>query len=292
MSLTSLIAALVPLAFADPAAPDPSTLVVTDSSGPVAKAEYFLISEEVAATDDAEGASIAVVALRRIDRTGGDLSSGPASLNFDFLLEREVTFAEGGLRVRHTESGLGSTRRLVWREFLPKESRTWVADWTAGVRGAPARSIGYGWNRPVHEQVMGGSASDTTLYGPLELLYGMRDGSLPCGEASGVVGVIDPASASIVQVEQSLRPSAGPIAGAAMDLRRPDGSLLLGADVARAAGPASGSAAPGFTALRMSDRPTTATRIDRAEYDRLSRRWTVETMRPYEAVLALIPKRH
>ncbi len=307
MTLTSLVAALAPLAFHGPLALGPAVDPATDpasgstsglvaaESGPTATAEYFLISEEVAGTDDSEGAPIAVVALRSIDHSGGDLSKGARPEDVHFLLEREVIFASGGLRVRHTESGAGSARRLVWREFLPKESRTWVADWTAGLRGAPAHSLGYGWNRPMHEQVMEGDAADSTLYGPLELLYGTRAGSLPCGEASGTVGMIDPATASIVQVERAEVPSTDTVAGVALDLRRPDGSLVMGADMVTAAPEGSTvSSAPEagtFTALRMSDRPTVAERIGRAEFDRLSRRWTVESQRPYDAVLARIPRR-
>ena len=298
MTLTSLIAALAVLAFSDPVATEPVVSVSVELNGPTATAEYFLLSEPVADAGEEEGAPLAVVALRSIDHSSQSVLPGAKKPEIDFLLEREVIFATGALRVRHTETGHGATRRLVWREFLPKESRTWVADWTAGVRGAEAHSIGYGWNRPVHERVMNGEVSDTTVYGPLELLYGMRDGSLPCGEAAGVVGVIDPASASIVQVERTAIPSGVASAEVAIDLRRADGTLLMGADTAMVEEPgprptaaAAKPAALGFKALRLSDRPTVARRIGRKEFDRLSRRWTVESRRPYDAILAQIPKR-
>ena len=278
MTFTSLVAALAALAVSDPA---PSAPVGSELVGPTAHAEYFLISEADATGGGIEGAPIAVVALRSIDHSGRGRLAGADVQGVDFLLEREVTFAQGGLRVRHTETGQGATRRLVWREFLPNESRTWIADWTAGVRGASVHSIGYGWNRPVHERVMESEASHTAVYGPLELLYGLRDGHLPCSEAAGTVGALDPASASVVQVSQDSS------AGSAIDLRRADGTLLLGADVGTLPGE---DASQRFTSLRLSDRVTIARAIGRTEFDRLSRRWTVESRRPYDAVLALIPK--
>lgn len=274
MTLTSIVAALAALAFSD---------TPGNAGPPPAVAEYFLVTEEATDEDAVEGAPIAVVALRSINPS---MDSIDVSGDVKFLLEREVTFAKGGLRVRHTESGHGATRRLVWREFLPNESRTWVADWTAGVRGAEAQSIGYGWNRPVHERVMVGEASDTTVFGPLELLYRTREASLPCGESSGAVGVVDPVSASIVQVSRSAVALGVAAPEVEIDLRRPDGTLLLGATAS-----AQSVGDRGFRALRLSDRPTLNVRIERQEFERLTRLWTVESRRPYDAVLAQIPKR-
>ncbi|QDV08347.1 hypothetical protein Poly30_38850 [Planctomycetes bacterium Poly30] len=297
-TLTTALLALTAVQVETPEAPsapetlDPSKPAVIESSDEPAATEYFLISappgepgEESAAGNSPwesksrrrgeEGEPIAAVALRVIERQGG-AGAGAA----EFLYEREIVFAEGGLRIRHTETGQGASRRLVWREFLPSASRTWVADWTAGERGAEVRSIGYGWNRPVHETVMSHLELELPVFGPLEILHGLRTGGLWCGDAGGVLGVIDPSSASIIEADRSVAPIGSE---ALVDLRRPDGTLLLGADFDLRTG--------AFTALRLSDREASSRRIERAEFDRLNRRWTVESRRPYDAMLALIPAR-
>lgn len=257
-------------------APPLETAIEPQSS---AETEYFLISApasagaagQVARGGAGEGQPIAAVACRVIERDGEAK---------EFLLEREIVFAEGGLRIRHTETGRGSERRLVWREFLPSASRTWVADWTAGERGAEVRSIAYGWNRPIHESVMSRTEVDRSIFGPLEVLHGMRTGVLACGDVGGVLGVIDPSSAAVIDVDRTTVAVGSELV---VDLRRPDGSLLMGADI--------DGSAEAFTSLRLSDQEAVTRRIERAEFDRLNRRWTVESRRPYNAMLALIPKR-
>ncbi len=279
MLFSTLAASLVALSASDPMPKGPAPVVV-ELDQPRAVTEYFLVSEADRVGVATDPVPIAVVALRSIDRS--------AAGQDEFLLEREVIFATGGLRIRHTETGHGASRRLVWREFLPAASRTWVADWTFGERGAPVRSIAYGWNRPVHERVMTSMETERPVYGPLELLFGARQGALACGDAGGAVGVIDPSAAAVVECYRSEAVTAGLDANSsALDVRRSDGTLVLGADFS----PATATSPGTFTAIRLSDRSTAAKRIERKEFDRLKRRWTVESRRPYDAILAQIPDR-
>lgn len=283
MLFSTLAAALLALPAGDTQAADltggaipagPMAAVTIDLDQQSAAAEYFLVTDADIEGGTTEGAPIAVVALRSIERSSAD---GPS-----FLLEREVVFATGGLRVRHTETGHGASRRLVWREFLPDGSRTWIADWTSGQRGAAVRSIAYGWNRPVHERVMTEATSDRQVFGPLELLLGARDGDLTCGEANGVTAVIDPSAAAVIECHPSTTLTES---GTTVDLRRMDGTLLLGGDF----GPAGESGAAAFTALRFSGRDATVEPIDRIEFERLNSRWSVPSRRAHDAILAHIP---
>ncbi|MFT6108578.1 MAG: hypothetical protein ACJA2W_001490 [Planctomycetota bacterium] len=266
----TLATAFVALAASDPVSTEAPAPVVVELAQSQAVLEYFLVSSPADGLVGEEGEPIAVVALRSLEH------ELPMK---GFLLEREITFREGGLRIRHTETGEGSTRRLVWREFLPSASRTWIADWTAGERGGGvARSIAYGWNRPVHERVMTETTVERPVFGPLEVLHRTRAGTLTCGDAGGVIGVIDPSSAAIIDAE---RTALHLESGVSLDLRRPDGTLLLGADFS--------VGSQGMTSIRLSDREAVTRRIERVEFDRLSRRWKVESQRPYDAMLALIP---
>lgn len=77
------------------------------------RAEYFAM-RPLGATSEAD--PVGLIALRRIQRPGGD------------LLECELLFGDGELRVLHTEGeSLGGTR-LVWRELGPA-GRSWLAEW-------------------------------------------------------------------------------------------------------------------------------------------------------------------
>ena len=219
-----------------------------------------------------------MVVLRTLDRS--DLSG-----ETDFLLEREVIFANGGLRVRHTETGTGEQRRLVWRELLPASSRTWVADWRSAPGEDSAHSIGYGWHRPTHETFINGAASGQAIVGPLELLHGMRSQPLSCSDRGLSATIVDPRSASIVEVERAFE--AGLEGGSALSVQRLDGSRVFEAAHGES------SAGPGaLTALQFGGGGETATEpIDRAAFERLARRWSVESRRPYEAALSSVRRR-
>ncbi len=233
---------------------------------PATVVEYYLLQRDGAVPERGmEGADprVAVMALRRVE--------GERSL----LLEREVTFREAGLRLRHTETLQGDSRQTSRRELLPAESRTWVADWTVG--GDHVRTLAYGWRRPVHESIQLRARGAEPVVGPLELLdrwrwpgeHGLRGQVVPRSL------LIDPAAAAAAPIEAEHTTSG-------MVVRREDGSLVL--DAVRATlGDLHGS--------RWSDGDAQMHRIEELEYQRLVRRWTVGSRRPYVVALEQVPTR-
>ena len=176
------------------------------------------------------------------------------------VLEREVLFAEGGLRLLLTEEITGDRRRLVWRELRSNGARTWVAEWGPG----GARVTGYGWRRPVHEELAGfDPASARRIAGPLELERGLEGGRFGAGDA---LWVVDPTAGRVTRV------TIGAIQGG-LAARRDDGTLLL--------------AVEGGT-VRFHDGVAAALPIPGDAAARHRQRWMVESRPAHEVVLARI----
>ncbi|MEM8710845.1 MAG: hypothetical protein AAGG01_07830 [Planctomycetota bacterium] len=254
-----------------------------------AQAQYFLWSAE-ASEGQTGGEPIAAIALRTIRGEGADALSPDRA---DFLFELDVVFKRGGMRIRHTESGRGAARRLVWRESLPKASRTWISDWDAVQGPRSARVLSYGWHRPIHDVPVLAAEATLPVFGPLESLARFQGGAEVRQGVAGRIAVVDPLAASIVAVAVE---SSETSATDRMELRRGDGTLLLGAARSTASPAAEPTAevgeALGLSALFMSGRRGSCRRIERAEFERLERRWAVPTRRPYEAMLeAIVPRR-
>lgn len=238
--------------------------------GPPADAQYFLLARDLESDEDAdaEDSTLAVVALRRLDRPGHR------------LLEREVVFREGGVRIHHTERIDGNARRLVWREFAPRGPRTWMAEWRDDADAV--RTVGYGWDRPVHERLEGTDA----MVGPLELLERLESGA---ARFDVDLSLVDPTAAAVEAVQVRTVDSVERAECAATTVRRTDGSLVLEAVLrADAAHP---ETAPSIETLRFHDGAAVATPIDESEYLRRRRRWKVDTVPAHEAVLAIVPDR-
>jgi len=176
------------------------------------------------------------------------------------VLEREVLFAEGGLRLLLTEEITGDRRRLVWRELRSHGARTWVAEW--GPDGG--RVTGYGWRRPVHEELAGVDlAGAHRIAGPLELERGLASGRFGAGEA---LFVVDPAAGRVLRV------TVGAIDGG-LEARRDDGTLLLAVE-------------GGLVRFHDGAGETLAIPEDAAARHR--QRWMVESRPAHEVVLARV----
>ncbi|MEM1452463.1 MAG: hypothetical protein AAGI22_25385 [Planctomycetota bacterium] len=211
---------------------------------------------------DADGA-FAVLALRRLERGAV------------VLLEREVVFEESGIRVLHTERIDGDRRRLVWREFLPGGTRSWMAEWRTG--GESARTIAYGWHRPVHESI----DIEPGTVGPLELLDALRRAP---SEGRTEWTVLEPSAhtaSSVIARTVDGEAGAGEVS---IEARRADGTLLVGG---RSSAPESA-----LDELRFADGGTVATSVTENEFHRRRVRWKVEVVPAHEAMLARIPRRH
>ncbi|MEL6428237.1 MAG: hypothetical protein AAFR54_03605 [Planctomycetota bacterium] len=169
--------------------------------------------------------------------------------------EREVLFAQGGLRMLHTEEVTPRGRRLVWRELRPDGARSWTVRWDA----ASARVTGYGWRRPVHEALPGRAAGP--FMGPLELADALRSGTF----TEGPVRVLDPSAARVVDARVER-------AGERVRVARPDGTLLF-------------ELGPGTVAFQAA---APVRRAEQPEAERLLRRWSFERRSGHEAVLATI----
>lgn len=246
--------------------------------GPPATSEYFLLGREGERPDarrtdeDPDGVdAFAVVALRRLERPGA------------LLLEREVVFAEGGVRLLHTESIEADKRRLVWREFLPTGARTWTAEWR--IDGDQLRTIAYGWHRPVHEWIEG----DVGMVGPLEMLDRMRRQQGPLHLVDGEsFAVVDPSAATVSEASVRTVDSVEATDAVASEIRRADGSLVLDAMLATPDADASYAA---IESLRFGEGRAVCTPVDENEFQRRRARWRVDVVPAHEAILARIPKR-
>jgi len=105
-------------------------LVPSAAPPPVPRVEYFVAGGP-------DGSPLAVVAWRRLEGARG------------VLLERDVVFANGALRVLHDERFDLGTPRLVWRELRVGSGagRTWLAE---EARPGELRTMSWGTHAPTH----------------------------------------------------------------------------------------------------------------------------------------------
>lgn len=191
------------------------------------------------------------------------------------VYEREIVFADLGVRIVETEEVVGQRRTVVYRELRPTGSRTWMVKWRAGDRVSEARTVGYGWDRPVHEGLRSGVPGvDPVLdAGRLELLF--RHGT---DLSWGSVVTVDPASGAAIRVdlEQS---------GERCRARRGDGTLLHEVTRSRTVGP------QGIASFRLHGAGRVARPIEEPERLSLFEKWRIESRPAHEVMLALIPRR-
>ena len=214
------------------------------STAPITECEYFLLAPESSEGEEATGPTgggLALIAQRRVARPG------------DVLLEREVLFEEGSLRVLHTERIKGERRTLTYREIQPAGARTWQAERPA--EGGRGRILGHGWHRPTHESF----AAPAGLKGPLELLDDLRSGPTP-----RTVGVLDPLAAKASQLEVVALPDSE-TGSRVVRATRPDGTLVL------EAGTSDRTKELGF--MRFTRGQRVASAITREEYERRFELW-------------------
>jgi hypothetical protein len=219
--------------------------------------EYFLLAPEASEGDGAArptGGGLALIAQRRVARRG------------DVLLEREVLFEEGGLRVLHTERIKGDRRTLTYREIQPSGARTWRAEWDAV--GGRARVLGHGWHRPTHETFV----APAHLMGPLELLEQLRSGN-----ADASAQVLDPLAATVSQLEVEVLPGTE-TNGPTLRATRPDGTHVL------EFGTLDGTRELAF--LRFTSGQRVASAIGEQEYERRFELWNRPRVPSHERVRA------
>ena len=144
-------------------APGPSLPAGAGDPAQGLRSEYFLLegppepAAEGEPPESGEPARAAVVWRRRV------LAEGE-------VLEREIVFREGGVRVLHVEHTGGARPRLVWRELRPEGGRTWLAQWSAD--RSEVETTAWGLEERVHARL------DPALPGamPLELAEEARRG--------------------------------------------------------------------------------------------------------------------
>ncbi len=225
------------------------------STAPITECEYFLLAPESGEGEEATGPTgggLALIAQRRVARPG------------DVLLEREVLFEEGSLRVLHTERIKGERRTLTYREIQPAGARTWQAEWSADAgRG---RILGHGWHRPTHEVF----AAPAELKGPLELLDDLRSGA-----PATAVSVLDPLAAKVSQLEVDVMPGSE-TGSRVLRATRSDGTLAL------EVGTCEGATELGF--LRFTRGQRVARAITREEYERRFELWNRPRIPAHERV--------
>lgn len=231
----------------------------------ISVSETYLLQHEPAPAGSAEGttadikvAARAVISLRRIETDG------------KILFEREVVFADSGVRVLHTEVIVGEQRRLVWREFRPEGAHTWRAEWGGEGRD---HTTGYGWHRPVHGILQESLEARAPEMGPLELLYRMRRGELKDGQS---VALVEPTAARTTDVWVH-RDAQGSRA------LRVDQTLAVGFDWGELAIPESPEHSLRFHGGGLIARP-----ISDAEFTRRKGRWLIKSRPAHEALLARI----
>ncbi len=232
-------------------------MVEAATAEPATDCEYFLLAPEARPGEAAPGPAgggLALIAQRRVVRGGTT------------LLEREVLFKEGSLRVLHTERLRGARRTLTYREIQPTSARTWVAEWT--VDGGAGRILGHGWRRPTHESFM----APPGLVGPLELLEGLRSGSM-----RGPMPVLDPLAAMGSQLTAEVLPGSEQGIDTFRATRR-DGTLLVEAEAS------SGERA--LTCLRFATGLRAGRPISRVEYERRHELWNRPRVPAHERVRA------
>ena len=232
-------------------------MIEAATAEPITECEYFLLAPEGNGGGDAvgpTGGGRALIAQRRIVR-------GSAT-----LLEREVLFEEGSLRVLHTERIQGRRRTLTYREIQPAGARTWLAEWT--VDGGAGRILGHGWRRPTHEPLI----APRGLVGPLELLEGLRAGS-----ARGPVQVLDPLAAKGSQLTAEISPGSRP-GLETFRATRSDGTLLIEAEAS--------AGARALTGLRFATGQRVGRPISRDEYERRHEMWNRPRIPAHQRVRA------
>lgn len=226
---------------------------------PETTCEYFLLAPEGsdgAGVEGPTGGGLALIAQRRVVR--------PTVT----LIEREVLFEEGSLRVLHTERLQGRRRTLTYREIQPTGARTWLAEWT--VDGGTGRILGHGWRRPTHESFV----APRGLVGPLELLEGLRSGS-----ARGPVQVLDPLAAKPSQLSAEVVPGSAPEIDT-LRATRSDGTLLV------EAGASAGERA--LSHLRFARGRRIGRPISREEYERRHELWNRPRVPAHERARAAL----
>ncbi len=226
---------------------------------PVTTCEYFLLAPEGSEGEDVDGPTgggLALIAQRRVVR--------PTVT----LIEREVLFEEGSLRVLHTERLQGRRRTLTYREIQPTGARTWLAEWT--VDGGSGRILGHGWRRPTHESFV----APRGLVGPLELLEGLRSGSV-----RGPVQVVDPLAAKPSQLSAEVLPGSAPEIDT-LRATRSDGTLLVEAGVS------AGERA--LSHLRFARGQRIGRPISREEYERRHELWNRPRVPAHERARAAL----
>ena len=226
----------------------------------VTDGEYFLLAPEVKTVDGRparSGGGLALIAQRRVVR--GD----------ERLLEREVLFEEGGLRVLHTERIRGNRRTLTYRELQPSGARTWLAEWD--VSGGDGRILGYGWHRPTHERFV----AHEGLVGPLELLENLR--AAGPGQVADLAEVLDPLAANASQLKLEVMPGSG-TQGTIVRAARSDGTLVVEARMEH------GTRL--LDSLRLTGGSRVAKAISRAEFEQRHALWNRPRVPAHERALA------
>lgn len=229
------------------------------STAPITECEYFLLAPESGEGGEATGPTgggLALIAQRRVARPG------------EVLLEREVLFEEGSLRVLHTERIKGERRTLTYREIQPAGARTWQAEWNA--EGGRGRILGHGWHRPTHEIFV----APAELKGPLELLDDLRSG-VPATSVS----MLDPLAARASQLEVEWLPGSE-TASRVLRATRSDGTLALEVGISE------GVTELGF--LRFTRGQRVASAIKREEYERRFELWNRPRIPAHERVRATL----
>lgn len=239
-----------------------SRLVEALVCAPVTECEYFLLAPEVKAGGEAPaalGGGQALIAQRRVVR------------GTERLLEREVLFEEGSLRVLHTERIKGQRRTLTYREIQPTGARTWLAEWD--VRGGTGRVLGYGWHRPTHESF----EAPAGLMGPLQMLEGLRANRGTSGRRDAMV--LDPLAANTSQLTVEVLPGSETVPDTLRALR-PDGTLVVEARARIGEGP--------LSSLRLTGGCRVARAISREEFERRHELWNRPRVPAHERALAAL----
>ncbi len=229
------------------------------STAPITECEYFLLAPESGEGGEATGPTgggLALIAQRRVARPG------------EVLLEREVLFEEGSLRVLHTERIKGERRTLTYREIQPAGARTWQAEWHA--EGGRGRILGHGWHRPTHEIFV----APAELKGPLELLDDLRSG-VPATSVS----MLDPLAARASQLEVEGLPGSE-TASRVLRATRSDGTLALEVGISEGV--------TELSFLRFTRGQRVASAITREEYERRFELWNRPRIPAHERVRATL----
>lgn len=229
--------------------------LVPVSPTPAPRVEYFV-------AHGADGEPQAVIAWRRLVSSHG------------VLLERDITFAGGALRVLHDERFDLDSPRLVWRELRggAGKGRTWLAEET---RPGELRTISWGTHAPIHGSV----PVEVSPRMPLELVEELRAGTAPAACTWLDPLAVQPVAITIESGHEL--PAGCPeerltarLAGArpwCLTLRREDGTVARRFVFGDS----------GLVGYQWADGAPWAVRVDAAEGRQLDMRW--RSARPVEA---------